>query len=445
MTPRPAARIEGAALSLRGGQENAAERQRAVRVLLSRPLLCAGGDDEDDFAVVRRQAEWLRGFFARHLGWALDVSSELVRLRKLPADLTDGTRPALDATTDAPFSRRRYVLFCLALCALERAERQTTLGRLAEEIVREAQDPVLIDAAMHFDLKGQDQRRDLVQVVRLLLSLRVLVRVQGHEQQYLSERGDVLYDVQRPALVALLNVQKPPSLIAEGDFSARLAALLHELRPDTEEARNSALRVGLMRRLIDDPVVYFSDLTEDERAYLINQRGSILKVLEEATGLIPEVRAEGIALCDERGDATDLGLPEEGTRGHLVLLLAEYLAGRLRTQGELPIPLRELEEHIEQLIAQHKTHWSKEATQPGAARALCSQTVERLEALRLVRRTAAAPHAAVVPRPAIARYALAKEPPQKPAKEPPLTPKLTHEPTRSFLPPQMSLFGGAPR
>src|SRR5947209_14922100 len=45
-------------------------------------------------------------------------------------------------------------------------------------------------AGIAFDLKSQDQRRDLVQVVRLLLSLRVLVRVQGDEQQYLSERGD---------------------------------------------------------------------------------------------------------------------------------------------------------------------------------------------------------------------------------------------------------------
>lgn len=408
-------RIEGAQLSVLSGAEHAAERRRAVRRLLGRPLLCAGGEGQEDFALVRRHAEWLREFFSRHLGWTLDVDSELVRLRKLPADLDDGTRPALDAATEAPFSRRRYVLFCLALCALERAERQTTLGRLAEEVVREAQDPALVEAGILFDLKSHDQRRDLVQVVRLLMSLRVLVRVQGDEQQYLSERGDVLYDVQRPALMVVLNVRQPPSLISDPDFSARLAALALELRPDTEEARNRALRVGLLRRLIDDPVVYFSDLTEDERAYLAYQRGSMLKVLEEATGLHAEIRAEGIAMCDERGDLTDLGLPEEGTRGHLVLLVAEYLAGRLRTQGELPIPILELELHIEQLMAQHKSHWSKEATQPGAARGLCRETLDRLEALRLVRCSAAAlsHEAAVVPRPAIARYALA------PARNPP--------------------------
>jgi len=392
------------ALGQRSAEDSAAERRRAVRALLGRPLLSAGGEHAEDFAGVRRQADYLRTFFSKHLGWTLEIDSELARLRKIPADLSDGTRPARDGNTDAPFSRRRYVLFCLALGALERAERQTTLGRLAEEVLREAQADALLSAGIAFDLQSQDQRRDLVQVVRLLLSLRVLVRVQGDEHQYMSGTGDVLYDVERSALVALLNVRRPPSLIDEADFGGRLTALIAEPRPDTPEGRNQALRMQLMRRLIDDPVVYYSDLSEDERNYLTSQRPFLLKTLEEATGLVPEVRAEGLLLCDDRGDATDLGLPEEGTRGHLTLLLAEYLASRLRAQGELPIPIAEVVRHVEQLIAQHKSHWSREATQPGVAAALGRETLERLAALRLVH--VRGEDEAVIPRPAIARYAL---------------------------------------
>lgn len=396
------------AFQQRSEAETAAERRRAVRALLVRPLLCAGGDDTEDFGCVRRHADYLRTFFSKHLGWTLEVDSGLARLRKVPADLSDGTRPARDAHTGAPFSRRRYVLFCLALCALERAERQTTLGRLAEEIVRETKADAFVSAGIAFDLKSQDQRRDLVVVVRLLLALRVLVRVQGDEQQYLSDRGDVLYDVERPALVALLNVRHPPSLISERDMDRRLAALLAEPRPDTPEGRNQALRTQLMRRLIDDPIVYYSELGEEEKAYLSSQRPFMLKVLEETTDLVPEVRAEGLLLCDDRGDATDLGLPEEGTRGHLTLLLAEYLGGRLRAQGELPILISDVVRHVEQLIAQHKSHWSREVTLPDAASALCHETLDRLQALRLVR----CDDEAVIPRPAIARYALA--PPKPP-------------------------------
>lgn len=394
-----------ATLGQRSEEDSVVERRKAVRTLISRPLLCAGGDHGEDFVGVRRHADYLRAFFSKHLGWTLEVDSELARLRKLPADLSDATRPARDVNTDAPFSRRRYVLFCLALCALERAERQTTLGRLAEEVVREAQADALLSAGIAFDLKSQDQRRDLVQVVRLLLSLRVLVRVQGDEQQYLSERGDVLYDVQRAALVALLNVRRPPSLIDETDWNGRLVALTAEPRPDTPEGRNQALRLQLMRRLLDDPVVYYSELGEDERSYLTSQRPFLLKTLEEATGLIPEVRAEGLMLCDDHGDATDLGMPEEGTRGHLTLLLAEYLAARLRAQGELPIPLGEVSRHVEQLIAQHKSHWSREVALPGVAAALGRETLERLGALRLCR--VREEDDTVIPRPAIARYALA--------------------------------------
>ena len=101
--------------------------------------------------------------------------------------------------------------------------------------------------------------------------------------------------------------------------------------PDTEDGRNRAIRHSLARRLLDDPVLYYSDLTEEERGYLDRQRGPLLKRLTDATGLVAEVRAEGIALIDSTGEATDLGMPEEGTDGHATLLLAEFLSERMRS------------------------------------------------------------------------------------------------------------------
>jgi uncharacterized protein (TIGR02678 family) len=85
----------------------------------------------------------------------------------------------------------------------------------------------------------------------------------------------------------------------------------------------------LFRQLLDDPVLYYEELTDGEREYLDRQRGSILKEIETATGLVREVRAEGIAMTDPTGTLSDYGLPEEGTDGHLTLLLATFLAGRL--------------------------------------------------------------------------------------------------------------------
>jgi uncharacterized protein (TIGR02678 family) len=380
-----------------------AERRRALRALLGQPLLSAAGPRTPEFALVRRHAAWLREWLARHPGWTLQIDSETARLRKTPADLGDGTRPAREPGSGAAFSRRRYVLLCLALAALERADRQTTLGRLADDIVAfAAADPALAASGVTFDLRGHDQRRDVVHVMRLLLALRVLVRVHGDEQQFLADRGDVLYNVNRPALAAMLNVKRGPSTIDETALDRRLEALVEEAVPDTDDARNRELRSRLTRKLLDDPIVYYDALTDDERAYLTSQRAFLAGQIAEATGLVAEVRAEGIAMVDEGGDLTDLGLPEEGTEGHLTLLLAEHLAARARRDGPVPVAMTSLQRHVARLVDEHRAHWRKDVAERGAEVALANETIERLEALRLVRRTADG----VIPLPALGRYAL---------------------------------------
>lgn len=402
----PAPTAEPAPSGLHPGldQRVVTERRRALRALLMRPLLTAHGPDPESFGLVRRHAPWLREWLARHPGWSLHVDGELARLRKVPAGLTDGTRPARARRGDPAFSRRRYALLCLACAALAQADRQIALGRLAEQIVTlVATDPALEAAGLRFELAGVGQRRDLVAVVRLLMEYRVLLRVQGEEQAYLDERGDVLYTINRPALTAVLSVRRGPSSIEADDLESRLAAMTTEPVPDTDEGRNRHIRSLLVRRLLDDPVVFYDELDDDELAYLTHQRGRLLTELTEATGLHAEVRREGIALVDDRGDLTDVGLPEEGTDGHLTLLLAEHLAEHARRAPGVPVSRVALHRHVAELIARHAGRWRKGITQPGADIDLAEQTLDRLEALRLVRRTA---HG-VVPSPAVARYALA--------------------------------------
>ncbi|HEX4458218.1 MAG TPA: DUF2398 family protein, partial [Polyangia bacterium] len=70
-----------------------AERQSALRTLLRRPLLHPAAD-RDAFALVRRHRTWLQEWLARHTGWLLTVDADLARLRKLPPELSDGSRAA---------------------------------------------------------------------------------------------------------------------------------------------------------------------------------------------------------------------------------------------------------------------------------------------------------------------------------------------------------------
>ncbi|MFJ7589623.1 TIGR02678 family protein [Streptomyces sp. NPDC097617] len=152
--------------------QHAAERRKAARALLKQPLLLAHGAHADEFRLVRRHASELREWFDRNTGWPLQVDSETARLGKIPGVPTDATHPAREVTRSAaPFSRRRYVLLCLALAALERGEAQIALGRLADQVVLDAKDPQLAAAGIQFTPDRRDERLDLAAVVRLLLHL----------------------------------------------------------------------------------------------------------------------------------------------------------------------------------------------------------------------------------------------------------------------------------
>lgn len=388
-------------------QQQEDERRRSIRALLRHPLLTPDGPDIQAFALARRHAAWLGDWFAAQAGWTLHADHAVVRLRKVPGDNADPTRGASADGNQRKnragrhlFSRRRYVLACLALAALERAEAQITLGRLAERVIALAADPALAAAGVVFTLDNGEERRDLVAIARLLLGSGVLARVAGDDQAFITGSGDALYDVNRRVLATLLITRVGASTVTEPDFEGRLRRLTAEPRPETDEARNREIRHRLGRRLLDDPVLYYSDLTEEERSYLAGQRGLLLRRLTEGTGFAAEVRAEGIALTDPASEASDLGMPEEGTEGHFTLLLAEYLAGAMRQRPGAAVTLPELHQHMTTIAVQHKTHWRKGSDEPGVIRDLTDSGLRRLIALGLAERSGSA----VLPLPALARF-----------------------------------------
>jgi uncharacterized protein (TIGR02678 family) len=396
---------EAPALAVRMEQDTQWERQRALCTLLQHPLLTADGPLATEFGLVRRHATWLREWLAHYPGWGLTLHSEVARLRKTPADAGVGNRPARDPKNESAFSRRRYVLLCLLLAVLEQEDRQTALGQLADKLTTTcAADPAIAEAGIIFDLGSIDQRRDLVHVVRLLLDFGVLRRRHGDEEQFLAGKGDVLYNISRPILAAMLCVKRGPSTVDETLLEDRIAAITEEPQPETSDGRTRRLRSRLMRRLLDDPVVYYDELEPAEYEYLNSQRGRLLYQVEQATGMVPEVRREGIAMLDVRGDATDLGLPEEGTDGHLTLLVAQFLADELRENRAI-VGRAALREHVAALIEVHKGHWRKDVGMPGAADVLTEQVTERLESLALIRRAAGG----IRPLPAIARFSLSND------------------------------------
>jgi uncharacterized protein (TIGR02678 family) len=374
--------------------EEQAQRRAALRALLARPLLVADGDAEA-LVLVRRHLAELRQWLSRETGWRLIADSETARLFKTATELSDSSHPARGQNKE-PFGRRRYVTLCLALSALARADAQTTLGSLADEVLTAAAEPELAAVGFTLTLDNRADRSDLVAVVRLLLGWGVLSRVAGDEDAFLSAGADVLYDVRRPVLGALLSGTRGPSTVGAGTFPERLAELTAEPVAESDELRNQALRRRLTRRLLDDPVVYYDELDEDERAYLLSQRHAITRRIAEATGLMPEMRAEGIAMVDPQDELTDVRMPEQRTDGHVTLLVAEQLA----RQGQAT--LDELRAFVRKAAAAHAGYWRKGVTEPGTENELLAVALDKLSALRLVE----VDRDEVRSRPAIARFAL---------------------------------------
>lgn len=65
-------------------------------------------------------------------------------------------------------------------------------------------------------------------------------------------------------------------------------------------------------------------------------------------------------MTDATGTLSDYGLPEEGTDGHLTLLLATFLAGRLRTAPGASVAFDTLLMRTQYFIALHHKHWRKD-------------------------------------------------------------------------------------
>ncbi|ABC83627.1 TIGR02678 family protein [Anaeromyxobacter dehalogenans] len=380
-----------------------AERRSALRVLLARPLLVADQDPETFASVVRHRGELAR-WFADHAGWTLvvDAGGRHARLLKRPVR-PDPTRPA-GAPGKGPFDRRRYVLFSLALAALDGEGAQVTLARLAER-VRELS---LEDVALApFDPESSTERHAFVDVLRLLGELGVVVFKDGDAERYVRDRasGDALYDVRERLLARLLSAPRPPAL------AANAAHMAEEERAGTEEGDRAAGRHEVFRRLLDDPVAYRDDLSPRAREWLAAGSGFLYERLERDAGLVVERRAEGLAAIDTSGALADTAFPDGGsTVKHAALLLCEWLADEAREGRRLhpaqPPPgvlWRAVVARIQVLQAEHAGRWSKEFDRSDAgAEALAREAVRLLVGFGLA---AMLPDGGVVARPAAARFA----------------------------------------
>ncbi len=374
--------------------ERRGERARALRQCLATPIVLAAQAPET-FAVILRHREWLVGWFAEHAGWKLSVepAAGFARLHKVPA-CPDPTRAAQPGGR-GDFDRRRYVLLCLTLAAFDEVAQQTTLGSLASRVQElSAED----EEVATFDPTAASERRAFVDVLRLLTELGVLSVRDGDTQRYAqTQEGDALFDVHERLLAHLVSAPIPPALAGTPE------RMLDEGRPETEEGLRRQHRHHVIRRLIDDPVVYLEDLAPQTADWVAFSRAWLMRLLTEDAGFSMERRAEGLAAIDPSGITADTSFPDGGsTVKHAAILLAEQLArGRGRdTRLVSRDEVLRLTQRLHHDFGE-RCHWSKQypADDEGCAR-LADESLDLLERFGLVSRAEGGWRV----RPAIARF-----------------------------------------
>lgn len=388
----------------------AAERSRAIRRLLRRPLLDAASDP-DGYREVVRHHDWLARWFDDTCGWQLvvDVGAGFARLAKRArGGEVDTTRPLRRSRgARQPYDRRRYQLLCLVAAELVQHP-VTTVGLLARAVAAEAG----LDTSRH------GERVALVDVLRTLIEWSALRATAGDLEEFVaSEDANALLHADTTRLHRLLVTTIAPSSLPEGTGPGaaiiylgaeprygRAATRASQRVEGDDESRLRRVRHMLGRRLVDDPVVHVDDLAADEVAYLDNPAGrQWLRARAAEAGFELEERAEGMLAADPDALATDLQFPgPHGNAHQLALLLVDKLLVQDAAGERRPTELTadEVERVVDGVFGRFP-NWARSQRDAEGRRALAADAIDVLEAFDLAHRT---PAGGVAGRPAIARY-----------------------------------------
>lgn len=288
------------------------EQREVIRALLQRPMRHRRGADASLVDLARKHEPALRLWFDHHLGWPLRIERDWVRLFKIPAD---PSFPVGEVPT-----ARQCSLYCLLLAVFEDCGRQTVISELVDKITALT---VAHPELARFDSRRFRERSDLVYAIRMLVAQGALIptesatRATEHENAFIKGDGNAIYDVHHRTATLLLSCPVPPTTASGPAELISLTVRDHGTPPDR------ILHHGIMRRLLDHPVMYLEDLSEEELEYLRRHRAALVSALRVDVGVRVETRSEGTAVIDD--ELTDLDFPGASVVPFAALLMADLL------------------------------------------------------------------------------------------------------------------------
>lgn len=355
MTARPAA-------TETTNRQQEMDLRSAARHLVQHPLVLAENDPEM-LALIRRHGHILDRWFTQRFGYRLQVTADTARLFK--SSVVALRRPLLTATSQSrPFTLREYTLLALSLAAVAAGPTVISLRDLIHEIRSAATDADIVLTEEASD------RRALVTALKWMIQYGLASEMHEHIDRYVSdETADAVLRI-RPDRVALL----PLPALASSEAVSQLL--------DRSDQRLSS-RAWMRSTLLEEPVLYRTDLTDGEWTQLRQRLGEEREIFDDMFGLRLESRAEGIMAIDPDNEMTDSRFPRSGTVGHAALLLLDRLVHSVSSApveeqpdnqiaedrdpdeaGRTPITRDEVVEVVTALASKHRRYWSQDAQNP---------------------------------------------------------------------------------
>ena len=322
--------------------EIALDLRAAARYLVEHPLTAAEQDPEM-FRLIRRHEVQLDRWFTQRFGYRLQVGADTARLFK---SSVVATRRALRtaAVSNRPLSQREYTMLALTLAAVSSGPDVISLRDLIEDIRSAA-----AESGVTLSEEPSD-RRSLVNALRWMISRGAAFEMHAQIDTYASDgSADAVLRV-RPDRVALLALP----VLARAENPEHLL--------DRSEPRRAS-RAWMRSLLLEEPVVYRSDLTDSEWSELRRRMVEEAEIFNEMFGLTIEARAEGMAAIDPDGGLTDSRFPASGTVGQAALLLID----RLVADDRFPAERSAAVEAVTDLAEIHRVqsrHWAQIADDP---------------------------------------------------------------------------------
>ena len=333
----------------------ALEVRAAARHLVAHPLVL-GERDPETFRLIRRHEHTLDRWFTQRFGYRLQVTADTARLFK--STVVALRRPLRTATGKSrPFSQREYTMLALALAAVAAGPDVISLRDLVHEIRSMA-----TDADVTLTEEAAD-RRALITALKWMIRNGIATELHDRVDRYISDdSADAILRI-RPDRVALL----PLPVLARSETVEQLL--------DRSDRRRSS-RAWMRSFLLEEPVLYRTDLADDDWAELRRRLGEESAIIDDMFGLHIEARAEGVMVIDPDGGLTESRFPRSGTVGHAALLLIDLLVKRDRTSFERG----EVVDAVSALVEEYRRYWSKLADHPDR---LTTEVLELLQDHRL--------------------------------------------------------------